>query len=238
MCVVVGAGTTHLGRVDSTLLGTGHGITDGGRIRAKSLDVDSVSTAQLLPHAVGCAGDVMVHGPPDLGRLVRGGDVGCVGVVPPLCLLDRSETGAGGVPLRVEPGLQLAGLLLSACDVSSAPLVVTIDGTYPTNAGNETQGKAVVIYAGPIDLHQVSGAAPAPAPATAVSRLTPTDGSTATAGQAFTVSGKFAAHRPVWVDANLIATYSTGLHNCGFGHRVQDHPDANSAIDSWVLLHA
>ena len=24
----------------------------------------------------------------------------------------------------------------------------------------------------------------------------------------------------------------------GFGHRVQDHPDANSAIDSWVLLHA
>lgn len=40
-------------------------------------------------------------------------------------------------------------------DVTNAPLVVTIDGTYPSDVGNETQGTTVRIAAGDIDLYQV-----------------------------------------------------------------------------------
>lgn len=114
----------------------------------------------------------------------------------------------------VTPGIQFD----LPADVTNAPLVITIDGSYPDTAGNETQGQTVKIVAGDIYLYQAAGDSPVPVPEPVFVRtfasfpdLLPLDGTAVTNSAAFTVSGKFLAGAPVCVTMAGMASTYTGV---------------------------
>ena len=114
----------------------------------------------------------------------------------------------------VAPGIQFS----LPANVDSAPLVITIDGSYPDSVGNLTQGETVKILAGDIYLYQAAGDSPVIVPEPEFVRtfasfpdLLPLDGTAVTNSEAFTVSGKFLAGAPVCVTMAGMASTYTGV---------------------------